>query len=443
MRIMQDVGNISIPVGWTYQKIKTLVTGLTDGTHGTYERLGEGFPLLSAKNVFEDGIHISKNESLISENDYKSITANGFPHRGDVLLCCVGTIGRTTIYKEDQPMAFQRSVIFITPNNDVITSEWLNYTLMNPDVIAQEECMVNQAAQPGLYQGSVRQIKIPVPPLSEQHAIVSFLDRKCVAIDDSIAKHKAIIEKLEEYRKAEITRAVTKGLNPDAKMKDSGIESIGFIPEQWRCVRLKFLLENGANGIKIGPFGSALKDKTLESGPYKIYNQANVIADDFSLKRHFISEDTFQELQNYLILPGDVLFSMMGTIGKCSIMPKGIQAGIMDSHLLKAQLSKRIDTSYFKYVYDKDNSNAVIQQLMVASKGSIMNGLNSSILKNVFIPLPSIKEQKQIVAFLNKTASCIDDDIDQHNQLIAKLEEYKKSLIYNAVTGKIDCREGA
>lgn len=222
------------------------------------------------------------------------------------------------------------------------------------------------------------------------------------------------------------------------EMKDSGIEWIGEIPKTWKIIKLKYVFGNGDDGLKIGPFGSAIKGKTLEEGPVKIYNQAHLIQNDFGLNRHFVSEETYEELKAYEVKPGDVLFSMMGTIGKCQIMPEGYPKGIMDSHLLKAGLNDKILPRFLMYAYDKDYSPQVIQQLLYVSNGTIMNGLNSSILKNVFIALPSISEQKIILDYLDKKCSQIDAIIEKQQTIIEKLKEYKLSVITEAVTKGIN-----
>ena len=224
------------------------------------------------------------------------------------------------------------------------------------------------------------------------------------------------------------------------EMKDSGVVSIGMIPVEWKAIKLKFLFGDGNEGLKIGTFGSAMKGKTLESGEYKIYNQAHLINNDFSLNRHFVSEETFQDLRNYEVKPGDVLFSMMGTIGKCRIMPEGYPKGIMDSHLLKAGLNLNIvHPQYFVYAYDKDYSSQVIEQLLYSSNGTIMNGLNSTILKNVKIAMPySLGMQRKIVNYLDTKCSKIDEIIEKQQVIIEKLKEYKFSIITEAVTKGIN-----
>lgn len=220
--------------------------------------------------------------------------------------------------------------------------------------------------------------------------------------------------------------------------KDSGVSWIGEIPAHWIVCKAKYVFEEGDEGIKIGPFGSALKGKTQEEGPYKIYNQAHLIQNDFTLNRHFISEETFKELSNYIIEPGDILFSMMGTIGKCEIMPSGLIPGIMDSHLLKAKLNSKIAPQFFEYVYDKDNSNVVIEQLLYKSNGSIMNGLNSSIVKNLYFPLPRLSEQKSISDYLDRKTAAIDSLIEDKQKLIELLKEKRQAIISEAVTKGLD-----
>ena len=198
-----------IPEHWQRTKIRYLHNGLTDGTHGTFERVREGRYLLSSKNVRENSLEISDNESFISEKDYETITANGFPQKGDVLLCCIGaSIGRCIVYELEETMAFQRSVIFIRPN-DKITSKMLRYNMMSQSTLSQEQFLSNQSAQPGLYQGAVSEIFVTVPPIDEQKEIVEYLDEKCELIDSIINEKEGLIRDLEEMKRSTIFEYVT------------------------------------------------------------------------------------------------------------------------------------------------------------------------------------------------------------------------------------------
>lgn len=198
-----------IPAEWTTKRIKYVLEGMKDGTHATYDRVDEGRMLLSAKNVFEDGLHIGYNESMISENDYKTIVSNGYPKKGDVLLCCVGTIGRTCVYGYDEAMAFQRSVIFMRPSKEIL-SDYLCYALRTEATECQETLLVNKTAQDGLYMGAAREIIITIPStIDEQNAIVSFLDEKCTQIDSILESKQKQLETITEHKKSLIYEYVT------------------------------------------------------------------------------------------------------------------------------------------------------------------------------------------------------------------------------------------
>ena len=315
-------------------------------------------------------------------------------------------------------------------------NEFIHYYLLS----LWHNCVYNNIAGDGVRSAlnatDMGELKCPYPTEEQQRKIAGFLNKKTAEIDSLIDIENQQIEKLKEYKQAVITEAVTKGLDKNVLLKDSGVEWIGEIPVKWKCTPNKFLFQNGNGSLRIGPFGSSLRGKTLENGPYKIYNQAHLVSNDFSLNRHFISNETYEELKAYEVLPDDILFSMMGTIGKCRIMPPGFQKGIMDSHLLKARLNELILPKYYLYVFDKDMSSCVISQLRYLSNGSIMDGLNSTIVKKVYIPLPSIDEQKEIISFLDEKCSEIDTLISIKQKKIDYLIEYKKSLIYEYVTGK-------
>lgn len=193
---------------WEVTSIKNVIKGIKDGTHGTFERVSDGEYLLSAKNVFEDGIHI-ENESLISTEDYNSIISNGYPKKGDILICCVGTIGRCCIYKEEKSIAFQRSVSFLR-TKDTISNKFLLYLLKSNSTQIQLNQMANASAQAGIYMGALKNIKVVfVDDYKEQEIIATYLDKKCSEIDKAIADKEQLIEKFTEYKKSLIYECVT------------------------------------------------------------------------------------------------------------------------------------------------------------------------------------------------------------------------------------------
>jgi type I restriction enzyme S subunit len=215
--------------------------------------------------------------------------------------------------------------------------------------------------------------------------------------------------------------------------KDSGVEMLGNLPNHWNEKQVRFLLRDGGEGIKIGPFGSALKLEDMVDSGVRVYGQENVIKKDFSLGKRIISNDKFEEMCVYQILPDDLLITMMGTSGKCELVPDNIETGIIDSHLLRLRVNKsEILPRFFRLLIDE--CYEIENQIKILGKGSIMHGLNSSIVKELRLPLPSLDEQKIILNFLDHETAKIDTLIEKQQRLIELLKEKRQAVISHAVT---------
>jgi type I restriction enzyme S subunit len=286
-----------------------------------------------------------------------------------------------------------------------------------------------------LRQDRLNDTPILLPPLSEQSQIVSYLDNKTSQIESLIEKTQRKIELLTEKRTSFINEVVTKGLNPNLEMKDSGVEWIGEIPSHWDVKRLKYLIEDDG-GIKIGPFGSSLKLDTLTEEGIKVYGQGNVIKDDFTIgHRHIPIERFDSDFSQYEILEGDVLITMMGTTGKSKVFKKEFKRGILDSHLLRLRFKSESFISDL-FVTILQESDYVFHQLRLNSKGSIMEGLNSSIVKELILLTPPLTEQQQIVSYLDEHTQLIDKTISVEQRRIDLLKDYRQTIISEVVTGK-------
>ena len=207
------------------------------------------------------------------------------------------------------------------------------------------------------------------------------------------------------------------------------------VPEHWDIVRLKWVLRKG-EGIKIGPFGSSLKLQDLDDNGIRVYGQENVIKDDFTLGKRFLSKEKFEELSVYEVFPKDILVTMMGTTGKCKLVPEDAEKGIMDSHLIRLRANEKMKPEFLSILIN--DSLQLKFQMSIDSKGSIMSGLNSKIVKNLFLPLPPIEEQNRIVEILNTESAKITRFIQTKQRFIELLKEQRQSIITNAVTKGID-----
>lgn len=163
-----------VPRHWKIAPIKRFLSGMQDGTHGTYQTVDSGYPLLSAKNVFDTGLRIEDAERKISKDDYYSIIANGYPQKGDIALCCVGTIGRCCIYNEDIPYAFQRSVTFLRCNK-AGNNRFFLYCLKSQVANTQYRMYEKTSAQSGIYMGVLKTLVFLFQPLLNSSKLPSTL----------------------------------------------------------------------------------------------------------------------------------------------------------------------------------------------------------------------------------------------------------------------------
>ncbi len=239
---------------------------------------------------------------------------------------------------------------------------------------------------------------------------------------------------MESYINWSPTSAFNMKFQTYKKYKDSGIEWLGKAPNDWEIKRLKDSLKMHS-GIRIGPFGSSLKSNFITDSGYKVYGQENVINASFSYGRKYVDEEKFKELNRYEILTGDVVITMMGTTGKSMVVPKSIERGIMDSHLIRLRIDKFNPRLLSLLIND---SHFVYTQLKLMSKGSIMDGLNSRIINSLLVLTPSAKEQEEILQYLDNKITLIDKKIEFLENKKDKYLELKQSLINDAVTKGLD-----
>ena len=272
-----------------------------------------------------------------------------------------------------------------------------------------------------LNAGELLELSLPLPPLSEQHRITDFLDKKCSQIDEISMKIQEEIETLEEYKKSVITEAVTKGLDPSVEMKDSGIEWLGIIPSKWELRRISNVFaernEEGEEGL---PFlsvsiNTGISDKELSEN---------------ELSRQFIRADAHK---NKRVYPGDIVYNMMrawqGAIGAVRI------EGMVSSAYVTAKPITEIDTRYFEYLL---RTPTAVQEMNKYSYGimDFRKRLYWPYFKNITICVPPFYEQKAIADYADGISLKVNSCITIKNYQLAILEEYKKALIFEYVTGK-------
>jgi len=217
-------------------------------------------------------------------------------------------------------------------------------------------------------------------------------------------------------------------------MKDSGVEWLGKIPEHWDRKRLKHCTKK----IKAGPFGSSLKKDVYTKSGYKVYGQEQVIPNNFNIGDYYISEDYFNEMRQYEVKCGDILISCVGTYGKIALFPENGEKGIINPRLILIRLNKIVCPQFLEWYL---KSTTIITQMSMSTRGGTMDIVNISILSELTISLPEMKEQQKIVNYLDDKTSKMDKLIEKANKSIELLKEKRTALISAAVTGKIDVRK--
>ena len=282
----------------------------------------------------------------------------------------------------------------------------------------------------------------PLPPLSEQQQIVSFLDTKTSLIDSLIEKTQRKIELLKEKRSSLINEVVTKGLNPNVKMKDSGVEWIGEIPSHWKYIPTKYFTEE-INGVQTGPFGTQLNTKDYVESGVKVMNQKTLIDENYDIGDEFISYDKFEELSGFDVQKGDIIMGTRGsfgrgkrtTFGKVSIVPEGLGDLVLHPCLIRIRLKEDSVQKRYYYYYINDSTH-FLEDIKTTSNSTTIEVIYGITLKDIRIPVPPLSEQHQIVEYLDEQTQIIDKTISIEEKRIELLKEYRQSLISEVVTGK-------
>ncbi len=415
-----------IPEEWNTQHVKTIFDLRTE----------KSFLPLSEVNL----ISLYTDKGVIQHSDLeetsgnKASNAEGYKivHKNDIvvniILCWMGAIGRSDYDGVTSP-----AYDVYSPKTGV-ESKYYHYYFRTKGF--NGDCYKNgrgiMLMRWRTYSDQFRAITVPVPPLTEQQAIANFLDKKCSAIDSVLEKTKASIEEYKKLKQSVITQAVTKGIRPNRQMKNSGIEWIGQIPEDWETIKIKYTSwlkgRIGWDGLKSTEF--------IEEGPYLItgvdFKDGCI---DWSNCYH-ISKERFEEDKALHIKENDLLITKDGTVGKLAIVKKCPEEVSLNSGVLLIRNTKpfKYNTNYLYYVLYSDEFN--LWYLLSQNGNSTIKHLYQEQFYNFEYTYPPLAEQQTIVDYLDTKCTEIDNLIAKKEQFLKEIESYKKSLIYEYVTGK-------
>lgn len=276
--------------------------------------------------------------------------------------------------------------------------------------------------------------QIPVPPLAEQERIATFLDAECAEIDAVLEKTRASIEEYKKMKQAVITQAVTKGVRGDRPMKDSGIEWIGEIPAEWGVVRQKYFWNTVESGVSVNA-----ADKPVDNS-----EQYGVLKTSAVSKFVFIPTEHKQvNLEEYgrvscPVRADSIIASRMNTpelVGACGYVQNNYPNLFLPDRLWQITYKNGLSPKYVWYFLSGIRVRQYLSSLSTGTSSSMQN-ISQSQYGNIFITIPSVGEQSEITKYLDEKCSSVDALISKKQQYMTEIENYKKSLIYEYVTGK-------
>lgn len=412
-----------IPEDWEVVKIKILGNarnGLAYSNSDLCDK-DEGTLVLRASNIiegkltFRDNVYVNKN-----------IPADLMIKDGDILICSTNgskeLVGKNVIIR-DVEASFGAFMMVLRCDNPEIMYYILNSSLFDYYKGSFSTTTINQ-----LTKSNFANMKIPwTRNPKERESITTFLDKKSLTIEkikNAIIKE---LQTLEDYKKSVITEAVTKGLDKNAAMKDSGIEWIGEIPKHWEVIKLKYEAEKIAKGIS---------PKYVEEELTPVINQATFSKGYFDNNLNYCSD---KPIGDGLLQKNDVLLATTGggVLGKCFFFEEdGKYLASTDVAFIRCK-----DKAVAKFIYYIFSVSYQLFNGIYAKGATNQTHLQMNMLSNMQLPLPSDKELEDIILFLDKMSGKIDDAIAGKQKQLETLEEYKKSLIYEYVTGKKEVAE--
>lgn len=413
-----------IPCHWEYQRLKFMTKVIMGQSPPSEEYNTEavGLPFLQGNAEFGD---------LYPKARYFCPSASKIAPKGALLFSVRAPVGALNF--ADQKYGIGRGLCSIIPNPNVLIPNFAWYALhvSRTELISLATGSIYDAVS----VNEVENVFLILPKLEEQRAISDFLNRETARIDELIAKKQRLIDLLQEKRTALISQAVTKGLNPNAPMKASGIDWLGEIPSKWIVCKLGFI----STAIQTGPFGSQLHSHEYVDDEIPVINPTNLINGKIVPDpKATVNKEVYERLKRHELKNGDIVFGRRGEMGRCSLVSEKESGWLCGTgSLLVRPKQPIVKPSYLTAFL---STTGVSDFLSLRSVGSTMENLNSKILGSIPVCLPSIEEQEQIDCFIQIESGKHENLVQKIQNAISVLIEYRSSLFSAAVTGKIDVR---
>lgn len=333
-------------------------------------------------------------------------------------------------------------LIVVRPRHQQTTSDYLGWLFASPTFRKNAEgAMYGAGGQKRVPDSFVRDYLDGVPPIEEQSAIVAFLDRETGKIDALIAEQEKLLTLLAEKRQATISHAVTRGLNPSAPMKDSGVPWLGEVPAYWKVLALRRLIDQFEQG-----WSPECEARPADPGEWGVLKAGCVNGGEFDAQENKTLPLSLVPREELELKSGDVLMSRASgspkLIGSVACVMNPPSHLILSDKIFRIRLSADVDPRFFAVAMGSTPLRQQIEQAIGGAEG-LANNLPQASIKEFWMSLPPVEEQLAIVDFVVRERAKLDDLAGAAERAVALLKEHRSALIAAAVTGKIDVRQAA
>ena len=398
------------------------------------EYVDEGFAFLSTPNIKGQDIDFV-NVNFIDQKRFDESPEIKI-RQGDVLLAKDGsTLGTVNVVRRlPRSTTVNSSIAVITPNSN-LNGLYLYYLFGTTYMVHTIERSKGGMGVPHLFQSDINKFYLPLPPLAEQVAVAAFLDRETGKIDELVAEQKRLMGLLKEKRQAVISHAVTKGLNAHAKMKPSGVEWLGDVPEGWEVTKIKRLASRISSGkTPLGGSEVYVDDGITFLRSQNIYDEGLRLDDVV-----FITESVDEAMAVSRVKANDILLNITGaSIGRSCVVPNELPPANVNQHVCVIRLENPTQVPFVGWLF---KSATIKNQIDHAQNGAAREGLNFVQIGEMAVALPPASEQEAIAKFMNLQTKQLEALTAEAQRAIDLLQERRTALISAAVTAQIDVRK--
>jgi type I restriction enzyme S subunit len=478
MNVKEVVPTLSpeyLPKGWSLVTMYDLISKYGVLVDGDWVESKDQDPMGDVRLIqladVGDGIYRNKSDRFLTYQKALDLNCT-FLEKEDVLVARMpDPLGRACIFPGDSKKAITVvDVCIIRPGTKEVNNSWLMYFINAPDFRTAVSSLQSGSTRKRISRGNLAKIQFPLPPSNEQKRIVDEIEKQFSRLDEAVDSLKRLKANLKRYKAAVLKAAVEGKFTEEWRKRNPDVEpasellkrilaerkkkweakhpgkkykepappdtsNLPELPKGWVWATFEQLVKNEPNAIKAGPFGSSLKKSFYVLKGFKIYGQEQVLRDDPYFGDYYIDKLLYEKLKSCAVQPGDILISLVGTIGRILILPKDIEPGIINPRLVKLSLDNRIVNAKFIKAYIQ--SPYVKHLFSLASHGGTMDILNLTILKEIPIPLPPLDEQHIIIEELERIFS-----VEQELELIIdanekRAERLRQSILKKAFSGSL------